>query len=252
MAEYDLPDFVNKALEISEKNKLLLVGHSQGTTQTFAALAENENLQNKIEKFVALAPVLFMERDPETPNFWTILGGMNVLTILKKLNVFSLPVVNIAENPLISSFLDLVCVKTSFMCKFLFYLMFTKNPNLIDYSRMDKFLARAPSGCSVKSFEHYSQLMFDEKIQFHKFDYGQKNLEKYGQRTAPVYDLSKIKIPVKAFYGGNDQLCSLKDISFILEHISDIKTYYLDEWGHVGYLWGKDKSMMYKMLDEIF
>ena len=40
---------------------------------------------------------------------------------------------------------------------------------------------------------------------FQKFDYGAaRNLQEYGSEKPPVYDLSKIKLPVCLFYGKND------------------------------------------------
>jgi pimeloyl-ACP methyl ester carboxylesterase len=253
MGAYDVPSFVDTVIEVTGVNQVTIIGHSQGTTQTFAALSDIPTLQNKVKQFIALAPVLFMERDPESPNLWTIMGKMNVLKLLSDLNIVSLPFVDINEYMLIKPIVYLACVKTKFLCKLMMKLLFSKNPDLINYEKVPQYFDRAPGGCSVKSFRHYSQLMFSANVTFHKFNYDeQENWKKYGQKDAPIYDISKIKIPVKAFYGGNDQLCSLKNMSFIIENVKNIKTYFMDEWGHVEYLWASDKSIMYKGFDEIF
>ena len=56
-AKYDLPACIEFALRCSQKQKLSYIGHSQGTTIVFAAFSTNQTLAEKIELFVALAPV---------------------------------------------------------------------------------------------------------------------------------------------------------------------------------------------------
>jgi pimeloyl-ACP methyl ester carboxylesterase len=47
-AKYDQPALINKILDETGKNKIVYIGHSQGTTQFFLGLCENEYLQEKI------------------------------------------------------------------------------------------------------------------------------------------------------------------------------------------------------------
>ena len=48
-----------------------------------------------------------------------------------------------------------------------------------------------PAGASVKSIDHYSQLITSKHLQ--EFDYGKKkNIEHYGQEKPPLVDLTKI------------------------------------------------------------
>lgn len=54
----DLPAVIDYILAVTDQPKIAYVGHSQGTTQMFYALAENEAyFQDKVSLFVALAPV---------------------------------------------------------------------------------------------------------------------------------------------------------------------------------------------------
>lgn len=57
----DLPALINFVLEKTGSEKLALVAHSQGTTQTFLALSKGyiPELGNKISAFVALAPAVY-------------------------------------------------------------------------------------------------------------------------------------------------------------------------------------------------
>ena len=61
MGVLDLPAFVSRVLQVTGFAKLGLVCHSQGTTQTFVALAKEQrpDLGNKISVFCALAPAVY-------------------------------------------------------------------------------------------------------------------------------------------------------------------------------------------------
>lgn len=43
-----------------KNKKLIYIGHSQGTTQLFAALTLNPDLQNYIECFIGLGPAIYI------------------------------------------------------------------------------------------------------------------------------------------------------------------------------------------------
>jgi pimeloyl-ACP methyl ester carboxylesterase len=59
MATYDQPAVWSYILEKTGQSQLTYIGHSQGTTQMFAALSENpEFFKPRLKKFIAIAPVL--------------------------------------------------------------------------------------------------------------------------------------------------------------------------------------------------
>ena len=58
MGEYDAPAQIEYALSHTGRSKVTYIGHSQGTSQMFAALARNPDYwRQKVNLFVALAPV---------------------------------------------------------------------------------------------------------------------------------------------------------------------------------------------------
>lgn len=62
MAKYDEPAMIDYVLEKTGQDTLSYIAHSQGTTLMFTALAENfGNLNDKINVFVALAPVTYLQ-----------------------------------------------------------------------------------------------------------------------------------------------------------------------------------------------
>lgn len=56
MAEFDLPSMVGFVLSVTQQERLVYVGHSQGTTIGFAAFSSNAKLASQVSTFVALGP----------------------------------------------------------------------------------------------------------------------------------------------------------------------------------------------------
>lgn len=58
LAKFDVPALIGSVLKEASADKLLYIGHSQGSTQFKAALLENPELGNQIQAFIALGPVI--------------------------------------------------------------------------------------------------------------------------------------------------------------------------------------------------
>lgn len=69
MGQFDIPAFYKHILKKTGADKITFIGHSQGTTQMFAALTDPENPSNtafvasKTERFIAFSPIVFMSRE---------------------------------------------------------------------------------------------------------------------------------------------------------------------------------------------
>ena len=59
MGMYDLPATIDHIIAQTGQQKIYYVGHSQGTTSFFAMLSEKPEYNDKIIKFVALAPIVY-------------------------------------------------------------------------------------------------------------------------------------------------------------------------------------------------
>ena len=69
MGDYDLPAIIDYILEYTSAPKLAYIGHSQGTTQMFYALAyHNKYITERVSAFVALSPVLRLSNS-KSPTF---------------------------------------------------------------------------------------------------------------------------------------------------------------------------------------
>ena len=72
--KYDLPAFIDKILEVTEKPTLTYIGYSTGTSQMFYGLAtmEAEYFGERLDRFIAVAPCIynaFLDYDAAVANY---------------------------------------------------------------------------------------------------------------------------------------------------------------------------------------
>lgn len=65
MADYDLPAMLNYVLQVTGREQLFYVGHSQGTLIAFTGFSDNPDLGKKVKAFFALAPVYTLNNSTE-------------------------------------------------------------------------------------------------------------------------------------------------------------------------------------------
>ena len=57
-----------------------------------------------------------------------------------------------------------------------------------------------PSGSSLRNMDHFEQII--RKGKFAKYDFGATiNMQKYGTKDPPIYNLTNIDVPVHLFVG---------------------------------------------------
>ena len=61
--KYDTTKQVSYALATSGQSKLTYVGHSQGTTQMFAMLSDTTFFNDKVDMFIACAPIVYLNNN---------------------------------------------------------------------------------------------------------------------------------------------------------------------------------------------
>ena len=253
MAEYDVPAFYEKILEKSPLAEISLIAHSQGATQSFLALSSNPFILKKTKKFVPLAPVLFMSENSKNTNILNTYKKYHISHLFKFMKMNSILLVDVAQNRVAHFVINLFCNKSSFVCSYLFANSIDRNPHSIDLARMAEYLSYCPSGSPIKSFEHFTQLIYsDDKPVFKAYDYGKlKNLEKYGKEDVDVYDISKIDIPIYLIHGETDVLSDIESNIRISEMNLNVKRFMLENSGHVQFTWGKDKREFLKLFNNI-
>lgn len=85
MSIYDLPAGLSYIFQMTNK-KISYIGHSQGTTQMWAALSERkENVQKYLKNFISLAPVVYLNHCKS--NLINFLVRNEVDLVMKALNI---------------------------------------------------------------------------------------------------------------------------------------------------------------------
>lgn len=236
MVKHDLPALIDFILHQTNRKKLHLVAHSQGTTQGFMALINHNHeypFSSKIAKFVALAPAVYpgpllderlfvrlMVKYIDSP--W-VFGNKSFLKTMM-----------VARDLLIgqSSF--------SFICYVFFNYLFDWNDSLWDKSLRDRHFLFSPVHISVKlmqwwlspdpnkvSFKNCSHVLFpDDKSWFNKdidFDENRTNILMIFPRQDRLVDGERL---INHFV--------------YHENHNSFKIWYIDEYSHLDVLWAHD------------
>ena len=245
MAAYDLPAMVDYVLNVTKKEQLYYVGHSQGTMMAFAGLSENEELRKKIKTVFALAPVARLINTKSPVGF---------LSYFADLFKFTFSLFNVREllpSPnLIKYIADNGCPLEEWMCDNVLFLVAGFDKSNLNAARTPVYYSHTPAGTSVKNILHFSQLIRNEGT-FSKFDYGFfKNFYNYGSSSPPAYQLKNVKVPVVLISGSKDTLADPKDVAWLktqLPHVLKFKQ--IKGHNHLDFIWGMSaKEKIYKHL----
>ena len=94
------------------------------------------------------------------------------------------------------------------------------NNTVNNLARSSVIIAHFPAGSSVKNCMHVTQCI--NKNVFRRYSYGKKkNKVIYGQKRPPLYDLSKITLPVHIYAGRYDSLASVKDSARLFKELTN-------------------------------
>ncbi|SCU96775.1 LANO_0E14334g1_1 [Lachancea nothofagi CBS 11611] len=255
MAQYDLQALVSSVLQKSQKEKLTLVAHSQGTTQGFMGLINSETIYgndfrliDKVENFVALAPavypgplleekyfVRFMSKFIDTPFVFGKSSFMPQMMAMRSLLVGSK----------VFSFLSYV----------MFNYLFDWNDTLWDRPLRDRHFLFSPVSISVKlmewwlsqdprkqSFKTYANNIFPERKTW--FPTQQDPLRQESLHHANYERQSTSDFPrILMFIPRQDRLV---DGERLINHFANFephslyKIWYIDEYSHLDVLWAHD------------
>jgi pimeloyl-ACP methyl ester carboxylesterase len=273
MAEFDLPTVVNYVIETTGFESLGYVGHSQGTTQMFAAGSSSSSYPStssssstsssfsshhpsssndssgklfldRINLFVALAPVAYVSN----------LRSQLLRILAQK------PLNNILDHSGLHEFLpdssglDVLapelCAVSPAVCH-LFIDQLCGPSTSLNASRIAVYVSETPAGTSKKNIMHWAQAI--SSASFRKFDYDHVNRAIYGKSNRggnpepPRYNLSNFSIPTALFYGGNDYLSDADtDVQQIIKEASPgviVHVQRIEEYAHLDFVWGVDAHL---------
>lgn len=260
MGEFDVKANIGYILAFTGQQKLVYVGHSQGTSQMFAALGDPKTapfINAKVSKFIALAPVVFLPNI--TSKFFLALQKDNAL--IAGAEIFGieewLPGA-CSTTSAQTEFEVFVCTKDPTFCDWIIGIM-DYDPTYDNEANMPQYMKHLPSGTSLMCMLHYKQLIDMPKTNplFMKFDYGPEgNKKHYNQLVPPLYHLSNANIPIRGFVGLQDELGDPTDNTFLKATLAalnkDYTEYRYNNCGHITFMWGLNPSqIMSDVLAEI-
>jgi lysosomal acid lipase/cholesteryl ester hydrolase len=77
------------------------------------------------------------------------------------------------------------------------------------------------------------------------YDYGVKNMEKYNQTTAPLYNITNMPIPVALYWADKDWLADPKDVDYIRKRVPNIvDDFECLDWNHLDFLWAENTNTL--------
>lgn len=241
LGRHDVPTNIKYILGSTGKPNLSYVGWSQGTSQFFVAMTDATTkayVDQSVNLFVALSPVTFMKY--QTSGLLKIATDLRIGAAVEKafpygfLDVKSL---DVAANTLCKLTAGVVCeITVDLICG---------TSHLDTAGAITNLTAHFPAGTSVKSLNHYEQLILGND--FCDYDFGKDgNMEQYGQATPPSFDVSKISVPTALFVGGQDTMADHKDVGTLTLHIqfNPALIYHQEfpDFSHVTWFTGTDSA----------
>lgn len=251
MGQYDLEATINKALSVSNANSLYYMGHSEGTLTAFAKFSEDLEFAKKIKMFFALGPVATVKYikgalhyiAPYSNDISWILGFFGADQFLP-------------NDTLMKILAKLFCGGSSLgdtACEDILFLIAGPNSKQFNKTRIPVYISHTPAGTSTQNIQHFGQMVMSGLFQ--KFDYGNNcwlkkmcNKRAYGQKTPPVYDLTRMTTPTVLYYGDLDWLADPTDIeNSIVPYVQNlVGNHLLADFNHLDFIWGmKAASQVY-------
>mmetsp|Transcript_64761 Transcript_64761/g.75299 ORF Transcript_64761/g.75299 Transcript_64761/m.75299 type:complete len:397 (+) Transcript_64761:27-1217(+) len=249
MSDHDVPA-VFEFIANKTGMKINYVGHSQGTAQMFAALSNprgrNEKITKNLLKFAALGPAAYVNH-AESPIFVTLAKSSIALSAFKYFGKYGMFLPGWTSTKSVK----FVCMNWKWMCSKSIENLSDRDPSVDNIERMNVFGSHYPASTSFRNVLHWKQSIISGN--FSMFDFGPaENMKRYGQETAPEYDLSLIKEKVAMFVGSDDLLANPTDAKRLFDNMinAESKTYHeYQRVGHLTFLLGRELAYMNDLLE---
>lgn len=245
LALYDLKEMIQYISSLTN-SKIFVVGHSQGTIMSLAALTQ-PHISEMVEAAALLCPISYLDHISAP-----LVQRMVTVHLDQMIFALGIHQVNFRSDVLLN-LVDSMCGGEVDCNNFLTSI--TGKNCCFNNSRVDFYLEYEPHPSSTKNMRHLFQMI--RKGTFAHYDYGIfKNLKIYGQLKPPEFDLSRIpaSLPLWMGYGGNDALADVTDVKHTLKELrSKAELLYLRNYGHIDFLLSvKAKEDVYTQMIDFF
>lgn len=252
IALHDLPAMIDYVLKTSNQQKMYYVGYSQGTTAFFALAATRPEYNGKIITMYALSPMAYMT-NVRSPLLRMIAPNSPLYTRLHEQ-------LGHGEFKPSKEFIHTVggemcenAIGCKNVCSNVNFVMAGANVDDLDVSLIPSIMAHLPAGASTRQMKQYAQGVVSNE--FTKYDFGAEvNMQVYGSRQPPKYDMHNVWAPVVLYYSEEDWLAHPTDVERLVKELPNVKDAYKipePHFSHMGFQFSKSApEVVYKRLIE--
>jgi len=239
MGTYDLKSVLTFVTDTTGYEKVAYVGHSQGTTELYYALSEdNAWFSNKISLFVALGPVTKL---PNTQAALMQLSAEFYGPLDDAINLFNMYEF-LGDTWFTSTATNLFCGTVAWFCEAIERSIATSDPNADDNDRFEVYMGHFPSGSPMQSLMHYAQNYREDRFQLWAPDYNTFLAIGQHKHTDLIPLENIVSPPVAMFVGHSDILADPVDAKWASETINSLVHYQEIVGGHLSFMVGKDMT----------
>ncbi|XP_032087572.1 putative lysosomal acid lipase/cholesteryl ester hydrolase [Thamnophis elegans] len=234
MGIYDVPATINFILQETKQDSLYYVGHSQGASIGFIAVAILPHFSERVKLFLSLSPVYTLKGLRGTFRILGLIpeGLVKLIWGTKEFSVFNERIKNTMIYACSYPVIDQLCLQIIFLTG-------GYNEKNLNVSRSDVYVGIFPDHSSVKAWIHLSQIIHSHEFKY--YDYGQRNIEIYNMTKPPFYKIEDVSVPVAVWSGGKDIAITTRDIESLLPRIPRLVFYKdIPDWQHFDLIWGLD------------
>ncbi|KAF5294554.1 hypothetical protein FQR65_LT10746 [Abscondita terminalis] len=250
---YEITAELNYIAQInSENGKIIYIGHSMGgTTALMYASTFPEEAKHLVKLFILLAP------NGGAINTRSIFLRSSALVMNSIVNIF----INtefaklLANGALPDRLASAACLQTPFImnaCINILNLVIMGLQRKTDASIPPILFNQFPSGTSLPVLK---QIGDTTTIGLRAYDFGRLNVEKYGTLLPPIYNVSKIEVPIYLVHSNSDGVITKTDTDILFNRLLPQAKVFgkyeivEEDFNHNDFLLGKTaKTVLYDKL----
>ncbi|KAJ8985387.1 hypothetical protein NQ317_007544 [Molorchus minor] len=249
----DLPTMIDYALERSGADGVYYCGHSQGTTVFYVMATTRPEYNNKIKAHVSLAPIGFMNHMTSPLMKLVAMWDKPLSALVSLIGIDEF----LPSQGFISMVGEVLCSNgiSKILCKNALFAVCGFSNDQMNMTLLPRIMAHAPAGASTRQLLHYAQEVNSGKFRF--YDLGlMSNKRTYGSFFPPVYDLSKVTVPVYLIHSRNDWLAGEKDVERLCKGLANCVGKFLVSdfsFNHLDFTYGVGApSLVYNKVVSLF
>lgn len=240
MASIDVPEVLAFITLFTKQEKVVAIGHSQGSTQFIAAMSDidtSQRVQSKLHALIGISPV---------PMISNIHGRTKIIYDLITYYIpfrnyigINYPVLSSTTRNWFKNSIRALCSFSVTTCEGIMWL-----PGLIADNHCPNALGRLlevlPGGASFRSYAHFEQLsrINEDLPVLRKFDFEspEENSRRYGAAVPPDYNYTLISTPLFFHSGRKDTLSTPEGLERFANYFrtlgKSISLILYDDWDH--------------------